>query len=150
MLGEPGIKLEPYESIKQKLAAKNQKPSTFSIIWEQLRKERTRNFLRQIALFRILFTIGRKLLPDSLKQKLRGNAGQAQNALPKPLQTVVPEKPVAYEMLFSYDVHRAKPVASIKKAREILGYEPKFDLKKGMALTEKWAAWAGYLPNKPQ
>lgn len=150
MLGEPGIKLEPYESIKQKLAAKDQKPSTFSIIWKELRKERTRNFLRQITLFRVLFTIGRKLLPDSLKHKLRGNTDNpTHNALPKPIPTVVQEKPVAYEMLFSYDVHRAKPVASITKAKEVLGYEPKFDLKKGMALTEKWAAWAGYLPTKP-
>src|SRR5690606_18586856 len=113
---------------------------TFSIMWQELRKERTRNFLRQIALFRMVFTIGRKLLPDSLKRKLTGNNSLPQSALPKRTQPVVPQKPVAYEMQFIYDVLRAKPVASIKKAKEVLGYEPQFDLKKGLALTKKWAA----------
>jgi len=33
----------------------------------------------------------------------------------------------------------------IDHAREVLGYEPVFDLAKGMAMTEAWARWAGLI-----
>lgn len=38
-----------------------------------------------------------------------------------------------------------RSIFSIKKARELLGYEPKFDLQKGMSLTKSWLLKEGYL-----
>lgn len=40
----------------------------------------------------------------------------------------------------------SKPMVTSDKARELLGYEPAFDLEHGMALTEQWARWVGLLP----
>lgn len=145
MLDEKGIVTEPYETIKQKVEGKGKKPSSMQLIWQVLKKESTRNFLRQFVLFKWAFALGRKMLPDALKVKLRGNVStQAPVFVPLSKQKVK-QKPTNYDPLFVYDVLRAKPVASIKKAKDILGYEPQFDLKKGMELTRKWADWAGYL-----
>jgi nucleoside-diphosphate-sugar epimerase len=44
-------------------------------------------------------------------------------------------------------VMRTRP--SIQKARNRLGYEPRFSFASGMARTEAWAAWAGLLPADP-
>jgi nucleoside-diphosphate-sugar epimerase len=40
----------------------------------------------------------------------------------------------------------AKTRASIGKAQQLLGYQPRFDLQAGMRLTEAWARWAGLIP----
>jgi nucleoside-diphosphate-sugar epimerase len=39
----------------------------------------------------------------------------------------------------------SKPMVTSDKARDLLGYEPVFDLEHGMALTERWARWVGLL-----
>lgn len=44
---------------------------------------------------------------------------------------------------------RAKTRVRIDKARRILGYEPAFDLDRGMALTEAWARWANLIDDAP-
>jgi predicted dehydrogenase/nucleoside-diphosphate-sugar epimerase len=44
------------------------------------------------------------------------------------------------------DFYAARPHIRIDKARRILGYQPRFDLTRGMALTERWARSAGLLP----
>jgi predicted dehydrogenase/putative NADH-flavin reductase len=38
--------------------------------------------------------------------------------------------------------YRARTEVRIDKARRSLGYEPRFDLERGMALTAQWARWA--------
>jgi nucleoside-diphosphate-sugar epimerase len=42
--------------------------------------------------------------------------------------------------------YASKTVFRIDKARERLGYQPRFDLEKGMRVTETWARWAGLIP----
>ena len=44
------------------------------------------------------------------------------------------------------DFYAAHPRVRIDKAQAILGYRPRFDLAAGMRLTERWARWAGLLP----
>ena len=43
------------------------------------------------------------------------------------------------------DFLAATTVVRIDKARRLLGYEPRFDLARGMAMTERWARWANLL-----
>ncbi len=43
------------------------------------------------------------------------------------------------------DLFRARTRVRIDKAKLVLGYEPQFDLKRGMARTEAWARWAKLL-----
>lgn len=40
----------------------------------------------------------------------------------------------------------AKVSVRIDKAKRMLGYEPRFDLRKGMERTERWARWANLIP----
>ena len=46
------------------------------------------------------------------------------------------------------DFYAARPRVRIDKARAILGYRPRFDLAAGMRRTERWARWAGLLPER--
>jgi nucleoside-diphosphate-sugar epimerase len=41
------------------------------------------------------------------------------------------------------DFFAARTRVRIDKAKRLLGYEPRFDLERGMSLTAAWAAWAG-------
>jgi nucleoside-diphosphate-sugar epimerase len=43
------------------------------------------------------------------------------------------------------ELYAARTYVRIDKARSKLGYEPAFDLKRGMALTREWAGWANLL-----
>ncbi|MGH9362245.1 MAG: NAD-dependent epimerase/dehydratase family protein, partial [Thermoanaerobaculia bacterium] len=43
----------------------------------------------------------------------------------------------------SIDFFAARTRVRIDKAARLLGYRPRFDLARGMALTEAWARWAG-------
>jgi nucleoside-diphosphate-sugar epimerase len=40
------------------------------------------------------------------------------------------------------DLHRARTRVRVERARDVLGYEPRFDFATGMALTRRWAEWA--------
>lgn len=48
------------------------------------------------------------------------------------------------EIMVDYYANRSS--FSIAKARALLGYEPQFDVARGMALTRQWAEWANMLP----
>jgi nucleoside-diphosphate-sugar epimerase len=52
------------------------------------------------------------------------------------------EKPLMFPPDFVLPYYAAKVEFSSAKAERILGYEPRYDLASGMALTEKWARWA--------
>lgn len=64
-----------------------------------------------------------------------GTAGPAQ----RPLH-VLPD------MMWGY--YASQTDYRIDRARTVLGYEPMFDLAKGMAATQAWAEWAGLIPGK--
>jgi nucleoside-diphosphate-sugar epimerase len=42
-----------------------------------------------------------------------------------------------------------RTTASTEKARQLLGWEPRFDFETGAHLTEQWARWANLLPPSP-
>jgi nucleoside-diphosphate-sugar epimerase len=43
------------------------------------------------------------------------------------------------------DFYRPRTAVRIEKARRLLGWEPRFDLERGMELTGRWARWANLL-----
>jgi nucleoside-diphosphate-sugar epimerase len=55
------------------------------------------------------------------------------------------ERPIQRLSVDQVDAFRARTHVRIDKARRLLGYEPRFDLERGMALTEAWARWANLL-----
>ena len=55
------------------------------------------------------------------------------------------ERPLVFPAEFIAPYFAAKVEYSTAKAVRLLGYQPRFDLAAGMALTEKWARWAGII-----
>jgi nucleoside-diphosphate-sugar epimerase len=65
-----------------------------------------------------------------------GSTAQAVAERDKPAQPLTP---------FMIDFYASKTRVRIGKARRMLGYQPAFDFKLGMDLTEQWARWANLL-----
>ena len=85
-----------------------------------------------------------KRLPESIKAKLKGSGVPSQNKARE--ESTSPEKPIIYPLDMMIPRLAAKTDFSIEKARYLLGYEPHYDLEKGMALTKVWAEWARLIP----
>lgn len=91
--------------------------------------------------------IARRVLPGRLWNRLRtrfvGHDGEAQVA-----GGDRPNKPISLLSDDRITRFRAKVENSIDKAVCLLGYQPRFDLDRGMALTEQWARWANLIPDR--
>ncbi len=57
-----------------------------------------------------------------------------------------PGKPIYYPDALNIDLFAATTRVKIDKARRLLGYQPRFDLQRGMHVTQQWAQWANLLP----
>jgi nucleoside-diphosphate-sugar epimerase len=55
------------------------------------------------------------------------------------------EKPLIFPPDFILPYYAAKVEFTSAKAERVLGYQPRYDLASGMAVTEKWARWAGVI-----
>lgn len=85
------------------------------------------------------------LLSEPAQQRIKSwMSGRGRRPLSTPaLHTEeLPIQPLTPELI---DFLRPRTRVRIDKARRLLGYEPQFDLDRGMALTERWARWAGLL-----
>jgi len=84
------------------------------------------------------------LLPErvqeAIKVRLAGGGGRPQG--PAEEEGALPILPCEPKMI---GFLRAKTRVRIDKARRLLGYEPAYDLERGMALTEAWARWANVI-----
>lgn len=142
MLHTEGLDFASMDELKEMSAQLGKKPGAVGLIMEQVRKERTLNFLRNFGVVKLMLKPV-QALPMETKQNIRkkifGEPPSEEEAN-KPQ-----EKPTTVAPFFLYKILAAKPQASIDKARKVLGYQPQYDLKKGMAMVEKWAKWAGYL-----
>jgi nucleoside-diphosphate-sugar epimerase len=83
----------------------------------------------------------RRALPERRMEALKAwtSSSGGQQALPVEAggarDVHVPEQLVR-------DLHRARTRVRVERARDVLGYEPRFDFATGMALTRRWAEWA--------
>jgi len=84
----------------------------------------------------------RSALPPSLRSRMR-------RRLDPPWLEKDPSAaglpPLVLPDLFLWKLYSSQSAVSIDKARRELGYQPRFDLSRGMALTADWARWAGLL-----
>ncbi|MDA7877632.1 NAD-dependent epimerase/dehydratase family protein [Akkermansiaceae bacterium] len=89
-----------------------------------------------------VFQTVRKWLPEAMVDRLKGTPplasdfGGDANVIQRPL--IFPAEMMIPRLA-------AKTEFNCNKARELIGYEPKFDLDTGMKLTKEWAQWAGLL-----
>lgn len=85
------------------------------------------------------YKAARGVLPGRVRERLRRRldgpwAGLAEESKAK--------SPLVLPDLFLWKLCSSASAVKIDKARRELGYEPRFDLSRGMALTEAWARWA--------
>ena len=81
-----------------------------------------------------------KQIRQSLKRRIGGNARTSQ-----PQSHSKTEKPMQLMSPLEIEFYTAKTSVRIDKARQMLGFQPAFDLESGMRLTEQWARWANLL-----
>ena len=97
----------------------------------------------------LLRRLARRLVPAGLRRTVKARV----LARPAPEGPVtrgdddLPVHPLSPHMVTFL---RTRTRVSIAKAKQLLGYQPHFDLPAGMRLTEEWAGWAGYLPGQPR
>lgn len=93
-----------------------------------------------------LLTAIRAIMPESaflgMKQRVKGGAATSNGHAPA-APAEMPARPIHPRLVRFY---ASKMRVRIEKARRMLGYEPQFDFKSGMDLTERWARWANLLP----
>jgi nucleoside-diphosphate-sugar epimerase len=75
---------------------------------------------------RRLYKFVRQRAGDKLRKQVR-------QAMPQPLYAPDPER---------LDIFQSRAVVRSEKARRLLGFEPAFDFKRGMQLTEQFMKWA--------
>ena len=126
-----------------------------SLIGEGLSLLRDRSIRERLASTREGLLLARSLraaLPTSVRSRLkqrvkasdpRSDVTSASKADEPtgtpPLNRVYPARPARIELFSSPTSVR------IDKAKRLLGYEPRYDLPDGMALTRSWAQWANLL-----
>jgi nucleoside-diphosphate-sugar epimerase len=104
------------------------------IVRQRLLRTREAAMLRRAA---------RLILPAAARQSLR-TAFDGRMAAPAS-ECGEEERPVEPLDPLSIRMGRTKTIFRIDKARRLLGYEPRFSLEAGMALTMRWAQWSNLL-----
>jgi nucleoside-diphosphate-sugar epimerase len=66
-------------------------------------------------------------------------------AAPKAAAPVADQRPLHVLPSLMWGYYASTTDYRIDHARDVLGYEPVFDLAKGMAMTQAWAQWAGLI-----
>lgn len=83
----------------------------------------------------------RKLTPEPVRRALRDRFAP----VTAPVTPKQREKPMQLPDAYRTRFFRARTRVRIDKARQLLGYEPRFSFAEGMQLTAQWAAWANLL-----
>jgi nucleoside-diphosphate-sugar epimerase len=82
-------------------------------------------------------------LPERWQQRIKAKMGGAgRRPATASEQDALPVLPLTPDLVAFF---AARTRARSDKAQRLLGYEPAFDLARGMQLTEQWARWAGLL-----
>jgi nucleoside-diphosphate-sugar epimerase len=86
----------------------------------------------------LIRSMASRIVSDETRQRLRGSDA--------PAVPVSDTRPVAAVRPWVVENMARKAQVDITKARRLLGYEPAFNLDRGMHLTRLWARWAGLIP----
>jgi len=119
-------------------AVKGLLQEAFSILREE---SDTRARLLRTRELATVMRVGRFFLPQPLRQWLRtGIMGHGSTAQP---QTAVQQEPPIHPLdPLMVQFYASKTPVCIDKAKSIFGYQPVFDFKRGLDLTEQWIKWS--------
>jgi nucleoside-diphosphate-sugar epimerase len=113
---------------------------TFSILREEAPVRERLLRTRELA---TLLKVSGALLPRPVRQSLKRRIGGSAKSQPQTKSKA--EKPTQVMSPAEIEFYTAKTRIRIDKARQMLGFQPVFDLESGMRLTEQWAKWANLL-----
>lgn len=161
MLGERSLIDKSATELVARLTEKPKKKGTVRMAMEMVTQDQDmRTRLKQLPAVEAVLRAKSAVVPESawetFKRKVfKGGGTQPPMPLaPDPEADApaieeppaAPEKPIAWPDMGRIDLETLKTRVIIDKARRALGYEPRFDLPRGMALTEQWLRWANFLP----
>jgi len=92
---------------------------------------------------RVAREVASAVLPEPWQQRIKAHLGEGTGGGPCPGDD---EPPIHALSPAGIDFFRARTRVRIDKARRLLGYRPAWSLDAGMAMTERWARWAGLAP----
>jgi nucleoside-diphosphate-sugar epimerase len=124
--------------------ANDEKTLPIALLAGVWRRPQIRSKLLSIAPVRWTYGGLRRLLPKSFKTRLARrldppSANQGRRAVDPSL--VLPD-------LFLWSLYQTKTVVCIERAKRLLGYAPRYNLRSGMSLTAAWARWAGLIRSR--
>jgi nucleoside-diphosphate-sugar epimerase len=127
--------------IKEQRAARAVKgllPEAFHILREEAN---TRTRLLRTRELATVMQVGRFLVPQYLRQWLKTSiTGHKSTTQP---QTAAPQEPQIHPLNpLMVQFYASKTRVCIDKAKSILGYQPTFDFRRGLDLTEQWIKWS--------
>ena len=105
-------------------------------------KPQARRWLLSLPAIASSYRLMRKVVPKAMWQMLHSRLLEDSNSMS--LQ-VANDRPIHPMDVGTARFYTTRTLVRIDKARKLLGYEPAFDLARGMALTEQWARWANLL-----
>lgn len=141
MLGEPAtVNMSPEEAqatMPRKVRPRGLLKESLSILREQTDlRQRILNTREAAFLYRTVNSILPTGVWKSLRRRLMPTSKNGHNA-GKPVRSLFYPLDVAF--------YSSKTRVRIDKAKRLLGYQPRFDLKSGMVVTEEWCRWASLL-----
>ena len=122
-----------------------QVPSTLMQVKELFRDQALRHKIRDLPPIKLPYQFIKKCLPRKLSESVIGQVVDHSEAFAVAEESGNEEKPIWTLIPDEIALYASKAEVSIDKAKNMLGYSPKYNLKEGMEKTAEWAAWAGLL-----
>jgi nucleoside-diphosphate-sugar epimerase len=131
----------PLERIHEEIAKSRKQPNVLARMLQAARHPEVYPQLISLPVARHLLQALRRGLSDEQWNALKANLLRTDEA-PAFTPDRVETKPLCLPDDSLLALYLTKTHVSISKARERLGYEPKFDLERGMGLTARFLQWA--------
>jgi len=117
-------------------------PSTIAQLKDLFRDQELRHKIRDLPPVKIPYQFVKKCLPRKLSDSVIGQVVDHSEAFSVTDQPQEVEKPIWTLIPEEVSLYASKAEVSVVKAKNTLGYTPKYNLKEGMEKTFKWASWA--------
>jgi nucleoside-diphosphate-sugar epimerase len=109
-----------------------------------LRSKEFFEFRRKFPLLGVPWEFLKRMVPSGPIRRMR-SVDDASSVVALPSRPGPPERPVQLPEPTWFRLLAANTRVRIDKAKQILGYQPKYDLAAGMNRTRRWAEWANLL-----
>ena len=136
-----GTVVMPLERVREEIAKSQKQPTVLTRLLQAARHPEVYPQLVSLPVARHFLQALRRGLSDEQWNALKANVLKTEEASAF-TRDQVKTKPLSLPDHSLLALYLTKTHVSISKARERLGYEPKFDLERGMDLTTRFLRWA--------